>query len=87
MNTSTYNNTMTNLWNYLQGLSLSATDSRWLAAHLMQNADMQEAQDKENPMVSAKDFYGIWASDGISADDAVAELKEMRSFNRELIQL
>ena len=85
MNTYAYNNNaMTNLWNYLQGLSLSATDSRWLADHLIQNADKQE---KECQQVSAKDLHGIWGDDGINADDAVAELKEMRSFNHKSIQL
>lgn len=43
-NTATYNGSISNLWNYLQGLSLSATDSRWLADRLIQNAETQSAK-------------------------------------------
>ena len=42
MNTSTYNGSIGNLWSYLQGLSLSASDSQWLAERLTQNAKKQE---------------------------------------------
>lgn len=30
---------MNNLWNYLQGLSLSASNQRWLAERLLENAE------------------------------------------------
>ena len=30
------------LWSYLQGLSLSASNQRWLASHLMEAADREE---------------------------------------------
>ena len=33
---------MNNLWNYLQGLSLSASNRRWLAERLMENAEKVE---------------------------------------------
>ncbi len=38
---------MNNLWNYLQGLSLSSKDQRWLAHNLMKAADM--ADSKKSP--------------------------------------
>ena len=39
MNTATYNsNAMTNLWNYLQGLSLSVSDRCWFADRLIESA-------------------------------------------------
>lgn len=38
MNTASLNN----LWSYLQGLSLTASNQRWLAAHLIEAADNAE---------------------------------------------
>ena len=44
MNTATYNSSMVNnLWNVIQGLSLSSTDQRWLADRLSESA---KADDK-----------------------------------------
>lgn len=37
--------------------------------------------------VSASDFYGIWGDDGIGAEEAVSELKDIRTFNRNTIRL
>jgi hypothetical protein len=39
MDTTTFNNSMVNnLWNVIQGLSLSSTDQRWLADRLFESA-------------------------------------------------
>ncbi len=37
--------------------------------------------------VSAKKYYGIWGDDGMSDDEFVKELKSLRSFNHEIIEL
>ena len=37
--------------------------------------------------VSAKDLYGIWDDDGLTSDETVNEIKNLRSFNRTPIQL
>lgn len=34
---------MNNLWNYLQGLSLSASNQRWLAERLLENSTKESA--------------------------------------------
>ena len=44
MNTATCNGSISNLWKYLQGLSLSASDSQWLADRLIKNAQKKEAK-------------------------------------------
>ncbi len=41
MSTVTYNNAMGNLWNYLQGLSLSATDRKWLVDRLIESMETE----------------------------------------------
>ena len=37
---------LSNLWSYLQGLSLTASNQRWLAAHLMEAAESVEKKHK-----------------------------------------
>ena len=50
MNTLSLNN----LWNYLQGLSLTASNQRWLADHLMEAADRADNAEKEKELVFPK---------------------------------
>lgn len=52
MNTTTYNGSISNLWKYIQGLSLSASDSQWLAEQLMQNAGKEEKKDEKELVFS-----------------------------------
>jgi hypothetical protein len=44
---------------------------------------------KENApkCVSAKKYYGIWGDDGMSDKEFVDELKSLRNFNRDIIEL
>ena len=50
MNTAALNN----LWSYLQGLSLTATNQRWLASHLMEAAENIEKGDQKKELVFPK---------------------------------
>ena len=45
---------LNNLWNYLQGLSLTASNQRWLASHLMEAAESNESKSKK---VESTDFH------------------------------
>ena len=48
MDTATYNSSMVNnLWNIIQGLSLSSSDQRWLANKLIEASVEPETQKKE----------------------------------------
>ena len=52
MSTSTYSNpAMNNLWNYIQGLSLSASDRQWLADRLVEGAEAKQTVKTEKEMV------------------------------------
>ena len=52
MSTATYSNpAMNNLWNYIQGLSLSASDRQWLADRLVEKTDEQQAAKSEEELV------------------------------------
>ena len=35
-------NSMNNMWNYLQGLSLTASNQRWLAERLLESSEKEE---------------------------------------------
>ncbi len=37
--------------------------------------------------VSAKKYYGIWGDDGMTDDEFVDELKSLRNFNHDIIEL
>jgi len=48
---------------------------------------MQSLKAKNSHHVSAKKYYGIWGNDGMSDEELVNELKSMRNFNRDIIEL
>jgi uncharacterized protein YutE (UPF0331/DUF86 family) len=37
--------------------------------------------------VSAKKYYGIWGDDGISDEEFLDEMKSMRSFKNDIVEL
>ena len=52
MSTATYSNpAMNNLWNYIQGLSLSASDRQWLADRLVEGAEVKQIAKSEKDLV------------------------------------
>lgn len=50
MNTMSLNN----LWSYLQGLSLSASNQRWLASHLIEAAESVEKKQHKGNLIFPK---------------------------------
>lgn len=67
-------------WNILQRMS----DNVKLDIIMMLTQSLKQEK-KES--VTAHDFYGVWTDDGISADQAVDELKSMRTFQRPFVEL
>ena len=64
----------------IHGLSLSASNKRWLGEKLIEEA-RKETQ-------SASRFYGVWKDEDfpeVSADELVKEIKESRKFKKESI--
>jgi hypothetical protein len=45
---------LNNLWSYLQGLSLTASNQRWLANHLMEAAESAETRSEKRDIVFPK---------------------------------
>ena len=73
MNTISLNN----LWSYLQGLSLSASNQRWLAARLIEaSAAQAEAAEEEMKLAKLNALFGAWSgADGERIEAAVKETR------------
>ena len=42
----------------------------------------KQEKNSEKGSMSAKDLYGIWDNDGLTSDEAVNELKNLRTFSK-----
>ena len=72
--------TVISYWNIIKHLSPDAK----LDLIAMLTKSLKKTTTKR---VSAKKYYGIWGDDGMSDDEFVKELKSLRSFNRDIIEL
>ena len=43
--------------------------------------------EKDGSKVSPSDLYGIWGDDGMTDDQFLSELKSLRNFNQEVVEL
>lgn len=37
--------------------------------------------------ISAKKYYGIWGNDGMTDEEFIGEVKSLRTFNRDIVEL
>lgn len=68
---------LNNLWNYLQGLSLSASNQRWLGERLIEASAAQTASIKEEELKLRKlnALFGVWSGqEGEQIETAVREV-------------
>lgn len=77
----TTRNVVPHYWNIVKRLS---TDEK-LELIVLLTQSLKEESDSQ-PM-SAKEFYGIMADDGFTAEEMVKELKEMRRFKHDIIEM
>ena len=73
-------NSANNYWNMLKHLTPDAK----IDLITMLSASLK---DKTPHHVSAKKYYGIWGNDGMTDEEFVDELKTMRSFNQDIVEL
>ena len=52
---------LNNLWNYLQGLSLSQSDREWLANKLVMSTEDAESGPSDESMKRFLEMEGIWS--------------------------
>lgn len=67
-------------WNMVK--YLSADEKKDLITLLSQSLKEDTKQ-----KVSAKKYYGIWGEDGMTDREFVDEIKSMRSFHRDIVEL
>lgn len=68
---------LNNLWNYLQGLSLSASNQRWLGERLIEASTARTASnEEEQKLKKLNSLFGVWrGSDGDKIEKAVREAR------------
>ena len=47
----------------------------------------QSLKDETPTHISARKYYGIWGDDGMSDKEFLDEIKSMRNFNRDIVEL
>lgn len=69
--------TLNNLWGYLQGLSLTASNQRWLGERLIEASTKQSAaSEEEQKLEKLNQLFGAWdGSDGEHIDKVIREAR------------
>lgn len=73
-------NTVNGYWNIVKHLSPDA--KRDLITLLSQSLKSSTVQ-----AISAKKYYGMWGDDGMTDEDFINELKSMRNFRHDIVEL
>jgi len=73
-------NTVNGYWNIVKHLSPDA--KRDLITLLSQSLKSSTVQ-----TISAKKYYGMWGDDGMTDEDFINELKSMRNFRHDIVEL
>lgn len=86
MNMTTY--ALNNLWNYLQGLSLSQSDREWLADKLIMPDKVQEDTAKDDSLTEFLKMEGTWSDDAEGEEyyQMMKHRNDGRPLNREIIR-
>ena len=67
------------LWRYIQGLSLSASNQRWLGERLIEASKSQTIQDEDEKKIKKlNSLFGVWSerSDGERIENIIRENRE-----------
>lgn len=76
---------LNNLWNYLQGLSLSASNQRWLGERLIEASAARTEEDNKLEKLHA--LFGSWSgTDGERMENAIRESRHA-DYERELVSI
>ena len=79
---------LNNLWRYLQGLPLSASNQRWLGERLIEASVSRTEQTEETEKLEKmKAMFGIWSdAEGEEIEQAVRDARQV-DYNREIASL
>ncbi len=80
---------LNNLWNYLQGLSLTASNQRWLGEKLIEASVANSASmEKDAKLEKLNSLFGVWAntSDGEKIENAILDARKS-DYERKLVSM
>ena len=80
---------LNNLWSYLEGLSLTASNRRWLGERLIEASATQASSSSEEMKQKKLDsLFGIWADspDGEKIERTIMESRKA-DYERELVSM
>ena len=80
---------LNNLWVYLQGLSLSASNQRWLGERLIEASATQTTalSDEEQKLKKLNALFGVWSDlEGEQIEAAVMKSR-VADYERELVSM
>lgn len=90
MNTATYSSsTANNLWNLIQGLSLSSTDQRWLADRLFESAKADDKAILAQARKAIEEMRQQSEANGnseMTLDEINAEIRAVRHARKQQVQ-
>ena len=68
---------LNNLWSYLQGLSLTASNQRWLGERLLEaSTSHRTASEEEIKLKKLDALFGVWSGDdGERIEKAIQEVQ------------
>ena len=79
---------LNNLWSYLQGLSLTACNQRWLGERLIEASTSHDvSSEEEKKLKKLNSLFGVWnGSDGERIEAAVREARNA-GYEREIASM
>lgn len=79
---------LNNLWSYLQGLSLTASNQRWLGERLIEaSATNSAVSEEEKKLKKLNALFGAWSGkDGERIESAIREARKA-DYERELVSM
>lgn len=79
---------LNNLWSYLQGLSLTASNQRWLGERLIEaSAEHDISSEEEKKLKKLNTLFGAWSGkDGERIECAIREARKA-DYERELVPM
>ena len=78
---------LNNLWSYLQGLSLSASNQRWLGERLIEASAARSLTEEDNKREKLDALFGSWSGvDGERMENAIRESRHA-NYNREIVSM
>ena len=78
---------LNNLWSYLQGLSLSASNQRWLGERLIEASAARSLTEEDNKREKLDALFGSWSGvDGERMENVIRESRHA-DYNRKIVSM